>query len=393
MPKKSTEEDQYSQKEKQQNTEAESKGSLASKQRARLMKRIKDNVETIQQGKKLQSETEGKPLPEKARILLERKISLAGHDPELAEKLSLRMFFASVAITVALSIFIISQYFFSWQRNLPMLFAKIAGVWIVAFAAIMATLWFIAYMFFELKIYQRRKEVEKVLPEFLQLTSSNIRSGMTIDMALWHAVKPKFGVLSYEIEMVAKEVMAGADLTTALEEFAEKYSSNTVKRTIALMIEGIQAGGELGDLLNQISIDLTDNQIMKKEMSADVTTYVIFIGMATLIGAPFLFGLAYNLVDVVQNIMGSVDMPSGGMGGGLGGFSPGEGKSIKLSDFKIFAVTMLSMTATMSAIITATIKKGTAKESLKYIPIFIGTAIGIFFIVSALFAQIMSGMF
>jgi pilus assembly protein TadC len=63
----------------------------------------------------------------------------------------------------------------------------------------------VVFFYFDYKIYQRTKEIEEVLPEFLQLTSANISAGMTIDRALWFAVRPKFGVLAKEIEEVAKK--------------------------------------------------------------------------------------------------------------------------------------------------------------------------------------------
>ena len=69
---------------------------------------------------------------------------------------------------------------------------------------------------------------------------------MTIDKALWYAVRPKFGVLANEIETVAKETMKGEDLKIALQKFADKYDSILLKRSISLLSEGIDAGGEIG---------------------------------------------------------------------------------------------------------------------------------------------------
>jgi hypothetical protein len=55
-----------------------------------------------------------------------------------------------------------------------------------------------------------------------------------------------------------------------------------------LLIEGMRAGGEIGYLLNQISSNMQDMKLMKKEISSSVTTYVIFITAAAIVGAPLL---------------------------------------------------------------------------------------------------------
>src|SRR3989338_1174040 len=99
---------------------------------------------------------------------------------------------------------------------------------------------------------------------------------MTIDRALWYAVRPRFGVL-------AKEIMGGADLKESLEKFALRYDSTLLKRVVSMINEGIEAGGEIGELLNRIALDIQQQKSMLKEMSANVTTYVIFISFATVV--------------------------------------------------------------------------------------------------------------
>ena len=375
------------------NTKDASTSSLGSDNRARFIKNVKQQVNELGESSDKPKKTKRKPILERRRLLLEKKLNLSGYDPSKSIKIATWVTNIAVLITVIISLIVVKQYFYGWQKNIALLMGKIFLIWALLFIIIVLALWLLVFFYFELKIYNRQKSVEQSLPEFLQLTSSNIRSGMTIDMALWNAVKPKFGVLSSDIELVAKEVMAGAELTDALKDFATKYDSATVQRTVSLIVEGIRAGGEIGDLLNQISLDLTDSQIMKKEMSSDVTTYVIFIAFATILGAPFLFGLAYNLIDVVQSIMGSIDMPSSGasMGGMSLGGAGGE-EAINLGDFRIFAVIMLVLSSTMSSLITAVIMKGNVKESVRYIPIYILVSVSGFFITAFLFGKMMGGL-
>ncbi len=46
----------------------------------------------------------------------------------------------------------------------------------------------------------------------------------------------------------------------------------------------MESGGEIGELLNKIAINIQETRIRKKEMAASVMTYAIFIGFAVFTG-------------------------------------------------------------------------------------------------------------
>jgi archaellum biogenesis protein FlaJ (TadC family) len=230
----------------------------------------------------------------------------------------------------------------------------------------------------DLSIYKRKLNVEDVLPDFLQLTASNINAGLTIDKALWFAVRPRFGVLAKEMETIAKETMSGVDLKVALNNFAERYDSVVLKSTISMINEGIDAGGEISDLLNRIALNLEEQRTMFNEISASVTSYVIFITFASIGAAPFLFAMSGVLLRVVQTLGAS-------LGGSTSGASLGlplsfQESGIRETDFQIFSIASLMITASFSAMMVSTIKKGNLKSGLKYIPIFISVSLILYFI-------------
>jgi len=278
-------------------------------------------------------------------------------------------------INLVISAFLIYHFSTSYGITWTTIFASIIALWVLVFIILIFILWVLFYFIVDLKIFKRKVDIEDVLPDYLQLTASNIKAGMTIDRALWYAVRPRFGVLAKEIETVAKETMRGEDLKTALQKFADKYESVLLKRSISLLIEGLEAGGEIGNLLNKIAINIQENKIMRKEMSANVTTYVIFISFATIAAAPVLFALSGVLIRVITDIGSSLgDVTTAGL---AISFSSG---GITYSDFRIFAIVSLIITSFFSAVIISTIKKGNAKLGLKYIPIFIFITITLFLI-------------
>ncbi|MCH8003363.1 MAG: type II secretion system F family protein [Nanoarchaeota archaeon] len=304
------------------------------------------------------------------------------------EALSKNIFNINVFINLVISAFLIYHFSTSYGITWTTILASIIALWILVFIILLFILWVLFYIVVDLKIFKRKVDIEDVLPDYLQLTASNIKAGMTIDRALWYAVRPRFGVLAKEIEIVAKETMRGEDLKTALQKFADKYESVLLKRSISLLIEGLEAGGEIGNLLNKIAINIQENKIMKKEMSANVTTYVIFISFATIAAAPVLFALSGVLIRVITNLGSSLgDVTTAASTAGLALSFSGAG--IKYSDFRIFALVSLIITSFFSAVIISTIKKGNAKLGLRYIPIFIFVSITLFFIADIVLGKLL----
>ena len=308
------------------------------------------------------------------------------------EALSKNIFNINVFINLVISAFLIYHFSTSYGITWTTILASIIALWILVFIILLFILWVLFYIVVDLKIFKRKVDIEDVLPDYLQLTASNIKAGMTIDRALWYAVRPRFGVLAKEIEIVAKETMRGEDLKTALQKFADKYESVLLKRSISLLIEGLEAGGEIGNLLNKIAINIQENKIMRKEMSANVTTYVIFISFATIAAAPVLFALSGVLIRVITNLGSSLgDVTTAASTAGLALSFSGAG--IKYSDFRIFALVSLIITSFFSAVIISTIKNGNIKIGLKYIPIFIVVTVTLFLIADTVLGKLLGTVF
>ncbi len=307
------------------------------------------------------------------------------------QKLYKTFFNIAIAVNLAVSAFLIYYFSVTYGITWASVIVSMIVLWVFIFVLLIIALWLMFYLAVDLKIFKRKGDIEEVLPDFLQLTASNINAGMTIDRALWFAVRPRFGVLAKEIETIAKETMSGADLQAALEKFALRYDSVILKRAVSMINEGVQAGGKIGDLLNRVALDIQEQKAMLKEMSANVTTYVIFITFATVAAAPFLFALSGILIEVVGNLgsaFGSTTSAAATAGIPLS-FS---GTGVTPSDFKIFAVVSLTMTALFSAMMNSTIKKGNIKSGVKFIPIFIAISLSLYFVAQSIGGKLL-GLF
>jgi pilus assembly protein TadC len=231
--------------------------------------------------------------------------------------------------------------------------------------------------YLNMKIYTRVKNIEDHLPEYLVLVSTNLRGGLSFEKALWNAIKPDFEILSDEMSIVSKKVMTGSDLAEALKEFAEKYDSPSVKRTIDLILGEIQSGGQIAKVLDQTIDSLRKTKLIKEEMVANTLMFTIFIASIVIIISPLLFALAYNLLSILIGVSAQI-APAISQTSGL----PFKFSAIPLNkeDFKIFSVLALSIISICSAMIMSMIQKGDLKGGIKYIPFFLALSVMFYFI-------------
>jgi pilus assembly protein TadC len=296
-------------------------------------------------------------------------IKKAGNELSFVE-INKRILIANFSIVGILTFILAIKFFISNA----LFFDAITGyiiLWTIGSIGIYLSLWILFFIYIDLKILQRRQEIENVFPDFLQLTAANINSGMPIDRALWFAIRPKFGILAKEMEQVAKSTIVGEKLDKALIDFSEKYDSSIIKRAFSLLLEGIKSGGEIGNLLRRVADNMRETAILKKDMASSVTTYVIFILFATLGAAPFLFGLTTQLIVIMTSIFSTIDLGDS-TSGGIGGLMSGGTESIiSLQDYQIFAIVSICMSSIFAAIIISVIQKGNAKEAIRKIPLYV----------------------
>ncbi len=248
------------------------------------------------------------------------------------------------------------------------------------------------YSYLELKIEGRKDFVETILPDYLQLTAANMRSGVSLSRAMILAVKPEFKYFGDDINIFGRQIYSGDTMANAFRQLANKYRSTTLKRTVRVIIEAEQYGGGLADLLNQIGKDLRNQQIVQKEVSGQLFMYTIFIAFAALIGAPALYGLTNQMIVVTTKVWSQI----GGGGGALNTAGAAGASFIKLSKpqispgaYYIFSLVDIFIITGFGAFIVSTISTGSTIKGVRYLPVFIIIGLIVFFVVSG----VMSGLF
>lgn len=281
-------------------------------------------------------------------------------------------------VTFYISYLITAILFFYFYNKLGFFgslskYLSIFVIWFLIPLALMAITMIFVYFYIDIQIYNRTKKMEEILPDFLQAVSSNLRAGLAFEKALWGAINPRFGILANEIAIAAKKVMTGHDVDMALTEFANKYDSPVLKRSINLIIGEISSGGKIAEIMDNIVDNLKKTKNLREEMNAATLTYMIFISAVVIFISPILFALSYNLLLVIQHvtslIAGNASSSAAGVGGAF--FSSMSKVSVDKNSFIWFSHSALAVVALFSSAILSIIQKGNIRGGVKYIPLFI----------------------
>ncbi len=302
-------------------------------------------------------------------VLLSKELDLAGMRMAV-ENLVRMMVIGFIAIVI------ISAFAIDLIIKLNPLIAIGAGIGISAFY--IATI----YFYLEYKIDDRKTKVEAMLPDYLQIASANIRSGISLDRAMLLAARPEFGFFSEDIKKMNMQIFGGENFNDALKELAVKYRSYQLSHAIRMMIEALTYGGAMADLLEQLSRDIRNQQLTQKEVSGQLFLYSIFIVFAGVVASPVLYGLTSQMIIVTDTVWKGIlsSNPGGLPTTGLSFLRPSPPK-ITPTQYHWFSLAAIITITGFASLIMSAISSGSAIKGMKYLPIFILLGLAIFFVV------------
>lgn len=250
-----------------------------------------------------------------------------------------------------------------------------------SFISIFFISFFLIQLYFVIKELMKNtaniRKMEDVFPDFIELMSSNLRAGMTIDRALLLSSRKEFSPLDKEILLLGKDIVTGKEITSALQEMAGRIRSEKISKTVSIINTGIRSGGNLAILLEETAVNMRERGFVEKKASSNVLMYLIFIFFAITVGAPLLFSLSTVLVHVLSTILEGLPTAEN-----IGVSIPFALTSINVSlTFVIyFSIIFLILIDTLSALLIGLISKGDERAGLKYLAPLIALSVTIFLV-------------
>jgi len=138
------------------------------------------------------------------------------------------------------------------------------------------------YEFFHLR---RIRNINGRFPDFVRDLAESRRAGMTFTKAIMYSSKGNYGVLTPEIQKIARQISWGSSVENALGAFSKRVNTKLINRTVSLIIEASKSGGNVADVLDAASKDAKEIRLIDSERRASMLSYVavIYVGMGVFI--------------------------------------------------------------------------------------------------------------
>ncbi len=219
--------------------------------------------------------------------------------------------------------------------------------------------------------------MEEALPDALRQMSTSLRAGVSIDAALEDVADSGYGALSEEFERTLAQIRRGRAIEDALRGMATRVKSDLYERAFFLIVEGMERGAELADVLEAVSDDIRQVHTVQRERRAATMQQVLFLLAAALFAGPLIAGMVVSVGEAF----------SGAQTGGGGGLISGAGQAIPES-FSLVIPAYIMIQAAITAVAVGVIRYGEMSRGLMYVVPFVGGSVAVYYA-----AKIFSGLF
>ncbi len=241
------------------------------------------------------------------------------------------------------------------------------------------------YMYYFFKMEDRTAVVEESLPDLLQLVAANLRAGMTPFQALKHAARDEFGCLKDEILYASSRSLGSESFSKSLMNISKRINSEMLERAMKLFTTAMKSGGQLAQLLEELSRDIAETKSLKRELVTNTKTYSMFIMFTVTVGTPILLSIAIQFVKMITGLQ----VKTGGSSNDFGmSFLAGE-VVVSVEFLTWLSIGMLICTSILSSMLAGVISEGKAKYGLRFAPAVIAGSLIAFLIAGNMIGNMM----
>jgi len=127
------------------------------------------------------------------------------------------------------------------------------------------------------RIRDRQQEIERSLPEILDLIMVSVEAGLGFDAALLKVTQKQTGVLSQEFGIVLQEIKMGRPRRESLKDMAQKNNVDDLSNVIASLIQADQLGISMGNVLKNQSKQIRQKRRQRAQEQAQKAPVKIMI--------------------------------------------------------------------------------------------------------------------
>lgn len=166
---------------------------------------------------------------------------------------------------------------------------------------------------------KRQKQVELSFLEMVRHLVESVRSGIAIPQAILHVADKDYGPLSPHVRKLASQIRLGIPIHIALRTFANDTENAVIKRSISIVIEAEESGGDIDQVLESVTRSVVQVKNIRAEQKATSFSHIIqgYIVFFVFIGIMLIMQL--KLFPTLLNLGGGgsgISIPGLGTSGG-----------------------------------------------------------------------------
>jgi tight adherence protein C len=143
--------------------------------------------------------------------------------------------------------------------------------------------WLLPDTYLNMKITKRKDEIEKQLPEVLDLLTVCVEAGLGFDGAIMKVVEKLKGVLPAELHLALEETRMGKPRREALREMADRICVDDLSNFVGSIIMAEQLGISIGNVLRLQSREIRQKRRQRVEEQAMKAPIKMLIPMVAFI--------------------------------------------------------------------------------------------------------------
>lgn len=120
----------------------------------------------------------------------------------------------------------------------------------------------------ERAVQARKVQVQKSLPDFLDMVATTVQAGLSVNQSLAYAIDAAPGALGDEIKAALSEIRLGRARSEALRATADRLQQQQFTTTVTAITQAERLGTNISKVLNELAEDVRNHRIMLVEEHA-----------------------------------------------------------------------------------------------------------------------------
>jgi len=121
----------------------------------------------------------------------------------------------------------------------------------------------------------REREKEEMFLEFSRDLAEGVAAGIPIPKSVLNVSDKDYGSLAVHVRKLANQISLGIPFRRALLTFAEDSKNKVLRRSISIIIEAEESGGEIGSTLDSVAKSVSEVEDIKKERRSIMYNQVV----------------------------------------------------------------------------------------------------------------------